>query len=340
MTETTLDPEDVLGHAAVWNASGRDVALATVVSTWGSAPRPAGSLLVVNDAGEFLGSVSGGCVEHAVIAEAVSVIRNGGTRRLRFGVTSEMAWDVGLACGGDIEIFLERIDDLELLDRLMDAREERRSIALATDLESGEHWLIEPGAEASADPLEAALHSEARAAQRGDRAVGVSFGGRRLFLNIFPPPRRMIIVGAVHIAQSLARIATLTGFEVTVVDPRSAYATAMRFPGVALSAQWPGEAVAARSPDVRTAVVTLSHDPKLDDPALGAALQSEAFYIGALGSRRTHARRVERLRRAGFAEDQIARIRGPVGLPLGARTPAEIALSIVAEAIGRARDRA
>jgi xanthine dehydrogenase accessory factor len=314
--------------------------LATVVATWGSAPRPAGSLLVVNDAGEFLGSVSGGCVESAVVEEAVAVIRDGGTRLLRFGVSSEMAWDVGLACGGEIEIFVERILDPARLDAILDARDAKRPIALASDLASGEHWAIPVDATTPIDPFLLELRAEAAIALREDRARRSEIEGRDVFVNVFLPPLRMIVVGAVHIAQPLARIAALAGFDVTVVDPRESYASALRFPGVALRVQWPEEGVTELAPDARTAVVTLSHDPKLDDPALCVALRSDAFYVGALGSRRTHAKRLERLRRAGFPAADLARIRGPVGLPLGARTPAEIALSVVAEAIGRLRNAA
>lgn len=336
----TLDPEDLLGHAAVWIASGHGVALATVVATWGSAPRPAGSLLVVNDAGEFLGSVSGGCVENAVVEEALAVIRNGGTRLLRFGVTREMAWDVGLACGGEIEIFVERVLDPTRIDAILDARDAKQPIALASDLATGEHWWIPADARSPEDPFLAVLHAEATSGLREDRARRIAIGGRDVFVNVFLPPLRMIVVGAVHIAQPLARIAALSGFEVTIVDPRERYATALRFPDVALRVEWPEEGVSDLAPDARTAVVTLSHDPKLDDPALCVALRSDAFYVGALGSRRTHAKRLERLRRAGFSDAELARIRGPVGLPLGARTPAEIAVSVVAEAIARLRNGA
>ena len=161
--------------------------------------------------------------------------------------------------------------------------------------------------------------------------------GRRLFLNVNNPPLRMIIVGAVHIAQPLSRMAVLAGYDVTVVDPRGAFASEERFPGLALNHDWPDEALAALAPDGRTAVVTLTHDPKLDDPALSAALRSDAFYVGSLGSRRTHTRRIERLAAEGFEPDDLARIRGPVGVDIGARTPAEIAASILAEVIAALR---
>jgi xanthine dehydrogenase accessory factor len=228
-----------------------------------------------------------------------------------------------------------------LLARLLEAKRARRAVAVVTDLASGEQWLLEPGA-AAIDALPANVVAEARAALRADRAGVLGAGvqcadGRELLVNVFPPTLRLVVVGAVHIAQPLARIAELAGFEVTLVDPRPAWASAARFPDREIVAAWPGEAFEALAPDARTAVVTLAHDPKLDDPALGAALRSDAFYVGALGSRRAHASRVERLRRAGFSREQLARISGPVGLAIGARTPAEIAVSIVAEMVERLR---
>ncbi|MYJ73189.1 MAG: xanthine dehydrogenase, partial [Rhodospirillaceae bacterium] len=169
-------------------------------------------------------------------------------------------------------------------------------------------------------------------AQRDDRSRTIETNdGRRLFLHVFNPPLRLLIVGAVHIAQSLAPIAALAGYAVTVIDPRGSFATADRFPGVILTDDWPDEALAALKPDARTAIVTLTHDPKLDDPALHSALRSDCFYIGSLGSCRTHASRVQRLQQAGFGSDEIARIRGPIGLDIGATSPAEIALAIMGE---------
>ncbi len=171
----------------------------------------------------------------------------------------------------------------------------------------------------------------AREALGRDRSGRIEDGGAALFVQVFNPPARLIVVGAVHIAQPLVPMAALAGDAVTVVDPRGAFATDRRFPGVSLTDDWPDQALAALAPDRRTAVVTLTHDPKLDDPALMAALRSEAFYIGALGSRRTHAARLERLREAGFDDTELARIHGPVGLSIGARSPAEIAVSILAQ---------
>ena len=222
--------------------------------------------------------------------------------------------------------------DRNLIDRLAAAKAGHRPVVVATDLASGEKTWIEGGSAAGPVRVDETLLAAADAAQRDDRSRTIETNdGRRLFLHVFNPPLRLLIVGAVHIAQSLAPIAALAGYAVTVIDPRGSFATADRFPGVFLTDDWPDEALAALKPDARTAIVTLTHDPKLDDPALHSALRSDCFYIGSLGSRRTHASRVQRLQQAGFGSDEIARIRGPIGLDIGASSPAEIALAIMGE---------
>ncbi len=215
----------------------------------------------------------------------------------------------------------------DLLQRLLEDRAAKRPVVLATRLTDGvQKLLYQTDTEGETGLLEAVR--EALASDKG-RVVATSDG--EWFLNVFNPPLRLIIVGAVHIAQPLARIGALAGYDVTVVDPRTAFASEDRFPGITLVTDWPDEAMAALAPDTRTAVVTLTHDPKLDDPALQAALRSPCFYIGALGSRKTHGTRRERLLAAGFDEAAFARINGPVGLSIGAKSPAEIAISIMAQ---------
>jgi len=217
------------------------------------------------------------------------------------------------------------------LDRALAASHSGTPAALATHLKSGRQAFIE-GEKIEGDlALDAVAVSGVRAALRDDRNTTIETAEGPVFVEVFNPPLRLIVVGAVHIGQPLAQIAALSGYAVTVVDPRSAFATGERFPGVALSTEWPDEILPRLAPDRRTAIVTLTHDPKIDDPALTAALKSQAFYIGALGSRKTHAARTHRLQKAGFSESEIARIRGPVGLAIGALTPAEIAVSILAE---------
>ncbi|MCX8134163.1 MAG: XdhC family protein [Roseococcus sp.] len=217
------------------------------------------------------------------------------------------------------------------LDSLLAARAARRPVVLAIRLGDGAQHLWPEEA------LPGALAEAARTALDLDRPQTLAFDGEAWFLQPFTPPLRLIVVGAVHVAQALAPLAAMLGYAVTVVDPRRAFATEERFAGVALNHDWPDEALAALSPDARTAVVTLTHDPKLDDPALDAALRSPAFYIGALGSTRTHAKRVARLKELGHDEAAIARIAAPVGLDIGAVTAPEIALSIMAEIVQRRR---
>jgi xanthine dehydrogenase accessory factor len=217
------------------------------------------------------------------------------------------------------------------LDHILAARAEKRPVALLTDLESGVQGVVTADEYfGDLDPGREALQA-ARDALRHDRSGRLQAVDGTLFAQVFNPPARLVLIGAVHISQPLAPMAALAGYAVSVVDPRRAFATDQRFPGVAMIDDWPDDAMAALAPDSRTAVVTLTHDPKLDDPALQAALNSEAFYIGALGSRKTHAARLERLRQAGFDDGQLARIHGPVGLGIGARSPAEIAVSILAQ---------
>lgn len=213
----------------------------------------------------------------------------------------------------------------ETLAALNAARKDRRAIVRATDLATGEEQLIDPYQDSS--PLGLA----AREAARADRSQPAQIGRRNWFLGVFNPPLDLVIIGAVHIAQPLAQIASLAGYGVRVIDPRTAFATAERFPGVALSHDWPDEALEKAPLGPRSAVVALTHDPKLDDPALTAALRSSCFYIGALGSKKTHAGRLARLKAQGFNDNELSRIHGPVGLNIGAKSPAEIAVSVVAE---------
>jgi xanthine dehydrogenase accessory factor len=326
MENSNSDPLDSAGH---WLDSERKVALATVTRTWGSAPRPEGSQMAVRDDGAFSGSVSGGCVEGAVIGEAQNALRDGRPRNLKFGVSNEDAWAVGLACGGTIEIHVAPVlapPQQSLVRELKKARDSHRAVVLATDLATGESVLRYPG-ESRGD----ALADAAKLQARKDQSASVEIGGRNWFLTVFNPPLDLAIIGAVHIAQPLARMAALAGYAVRVIDPRTAFATEDRFPGITLSHDWPDEALAAKPLGPRSAVVALTHDPKLDDPGLAAALKSEAFYIGALGSRTTHSKRLERLRANGFGDAELQRIRGPIGLDIGARSPAEIAIAVLAQ---------
>lgn len=304
--------------ALEWHRSGRGAVLATVVETWGSAPRPVGSQLVIDRDGAMEGSVSGGCVEGAVITEAMEAIENGKARLLDFGVSDDEAFAVGLACGGRIRVLVEPVGGVlpeALLAELVEARAKRRQIAYVADLET--------------DSRRLAAREEFADRFRLDRS-GVEEDART-FVAVHNPPLRMVIVGAVHIAQPLVMMARACGYDPTLIDPRPVFGSEERFTGYPILDDWPDEALAAHGLDARTAVVTLTHDPKLDDPAIKVAIRSECFYLGCLGSKRTHAKRVERLVAEGFNEAEIARIHAPVGLNIGALSPAEIAVSIMAQ---------
>jgi xanthine dehydrogenase accessory factor len=221
----------------------------------------------------------------------------------------------------------------ETVAALQDARSKRRAVTLATRLSDAAEALVYADKVEGALAGDAAVVAAARRAMEIGRSETVDIAGQKIFLNVYVPPARLIIVGAVHIAQALAPMATMLDFDVTVVDPRGAWATTNRFPGVKIVKEWADEAFQEMGLDASTAVVTLTHDPKLDDPALESALRSDVFYVGALGSRRTHAKRKERLAEAGISDEQFARIHGPVGLNIGAKSPAEIAVSILGQVI-------
>ncbi|OWK28372.1 putative xanthine dehydrogenase subunit A [Sphingomonas dokdonensis] len=288
------------------------MALATVVSTWGSAPRPRGSHMLVHEDGRFEGSVSGGCVEGDILDTAAQVIAGAPFAVKKYGVADASAWEVGLPCGGEISVMVQPVGadgfDPELFDRIAEARGDGQAITVTTDLETG--------------------HSDLRPVETGE-----------IFANRYDPPRRLIVVGAVQIAQSLVGLARTLGIETVVVDPRGRFLTEERFPDTTLDDRWPDEAVATYKPGPATAVVTLSHDTKIDDPALIAALAANTAYVGALGSRKSHAARLERLAAAGIAPADLDRIDGPVGLPIGAIGPAEIALSVAAAMVKAFHDR-
>jgi xanthine dehydrogenase accessory factor len=218
-----------------------------------------------------------------------------------------------------------------ILDRVVAAGREHRSVALASDIASGRQLLLDGDLAEGDLALDEAALGAVREALRADRNRTVETRTGRVFVEVFSPPRRCFVVGAVHIAQPLVQMLSLADYAVTVIDPRGSFATEARFPGVELTQEWPDEALERLQPDHRSAVVTLTHDPKLDDPALALALRSECFYVGALGSRRTHAARCSRLKEIGFSDTDLARIHGPIGLAIGGVSPAEVAISIVAQ---------
>lgn len=337
--------EALLDQIKAWFDKGRSVALATVIQTWGSSPRPAGALMAITDQGEISGSVSGGCVESAVIDAAQEVLVGGSPTRLHFGVAHEEAWEVGLSCGGEIEIFV-RVFKPEDLDQWREAivREERFCIALVIEGDQahlGSDWCIYRSGEILGIPSQpdpsSALHAAATAALSVGKTALIELEGDQIqeaFLQVVEPPRKLILVGGVHIAIPLASLADTVGFEVIVIDPRRLFSTTDRFPAVnRLLQEWPQDAFKRLVLTESTAVVMLTHDPKIDDPAIKIALASPAFYIGALGSRKTHQKRLDRLTDQGIDPIDLKQVHAPVGLNLGASTPEEIALAILAEII-------
>ncbi|MBF9032050.1 XdhC/CoxI family protein [Rhodobacterales bacterium HKCCE3408] len=316
------DFENMPERALAWHRAGRGAALATVVQTWGSAPRPVGSQLAIAGDGEMAGSVSGGCVEGAVVVAAMDAVTSGKHELLEFGVSDDEAFAVGLACGGTIKVFVEPVGrggmPTGLLEDLVAARAARKPIAYVVDTAGPDRHLSGPDDPGMADKF------------RRD-ASGMEGS---VYTGIHNPPLRMVIVGAVHIAQALIPMARIAGYDPILVDPRPAFAAAARFPGETIVEDWPDEALAEIGLDARTAVVTLTHDPKLDDPAIMAALRSDIFYLGCLGSSRTHAKRIARLTEAGFTLEELGHIHGPIGLRIGAVGPGEIAISILSEITG------
>ncbi|MFN4058965.1 MAG: XdhC family protein [Roseinatronobacter sp.] len=313
-------PDQIPEIALDWHRAGAGAALASVVQTWGSAPRQPGSQLAISGAGALMGSVSGGCVEGAVVAEALEALTDGRPRLLTYGVSDDSAFAVGLACGGTIRILVEPVGDgpqalsPAMLSQIVDARAARHAVGVLTDLDSFARRVVSPSD--FPDPF------------RADRS-GLQPDGA--FLTLHNPPLRLVVVGAVHIAQALLPMARMAGYDPVLVDPREAFASADRFPGERLVHDWPDAALDTMGLDARTAVVTLTHDSKLDDPAIIAALRSDVFYLGCLGSTRTHAKRLDRLRALGIDAGALSRIHAPVGLNIGAKTPAEIALSTLAQ---------
>lgn len=328
----------VTALAAAWVRAGYGVALATVVETWGSAPRPVGSRSAVRADGLFAGSVSGGCVEGEVVTEALEAIAQGQARMVTYGVADAVAWRAGLSCGGEIVIRIEPIVEgvfaPELLFAIVAALEARRATIRVVDLTSGAERLVQADALPEGDPItETCAAVFAAGASRR-----VETGAERRFFALAAPAARVCIVGAVHIAQSLAPMAAMIGLDVTVIDPRAAFLEAPRFARFRSFTAWPVEVIGRDVLlDPATAVVALAHRPDIDDPALIAALRAGCFYVGALGSRKSHARRVERLVALKIEPAMIERIRAPIGLDIGAAGPAEIAVSVLAEIVAAMR---
>ncbi len=304
--------DDILTPLSFWLKEKKKIALATVISTWGSSPRPVGGQMAIDSNGEIIGSVSGGCIEGAVIAEGINSLCDGKTRIKDYGVSNDMAWEVGLACGGELRILIQplQIED-DIIYSIVESIKKREPIKLKVNCITG---------------LRIIDNSLANETSFYDRV-------NNEFIHIIDPKPRLLIIGAVHIAQSLVKLATSADFEILLIDPREHFATQKRFPNCKIISEWPDTALLNFNLDKATHLVTLTHDPKIDDPALIYTLKKDMGYIGSLGSKKTHQKRCERLSSIGFNKNDLSKIHSPVGLDIKAKTPAEIAISILAEII-------
>jgi xanthine dehydrogenase accessory factor len=335
-----------------WAARDPDLAIATVVATAGSTPRPTGARLLVDRDGRMAGSVSGGCLEAAVIGEAQSTLAGEAPPRLlHYGISDEMGWEVGLACGGSVDIFVETVrwDGTDpVLVAVRDAVRAERGVALLTVVDgdaAGARVAIFDDGSMVGSLGDAARDTAVGEAARPRLVSGLAgreeVAGVSVFVDPIVPAPQLAVIGAVHIAIPLTRMAKAAGYRVSVIDPRTAFLTVERLPDAdARIARWPDDALPDLQLGPRDAAVCLAHDPKFEDPALGVLLRSRVGYVGAIGSRTTHGKRVARLREAGFDDEAIGRIHSPVGLDLGAATPEEIAVSILAEVVASRRGRA
>ncbi len=329
--------DDIHSKTLEWINAGHQVAIATVISTKGSSPRPVGSQMVAADNGAFIGSISGGCAEGAVVAELLDIIGHGKSKRFTLNINQNQLQPISLTCGGEIEVFLEKVSDVTWLKKLIELSQTGQGASICTDLETGNKTIVpftttDHDSEHGSQFVQAVDHIRSN----GKNFI-VKIADRNCFFQAIQPPLQLIVVGAVHSAQQLTAMAQAHGYIVTLIDPRNDFATKSRFPNINIIEAWPVAAIKQIQLDKRTAIVVLSHDPKLDDPALKEALASDAFYIGALGSKKTHAGRIQRLQKLGFSKSVLGRICGPVGISIGAMTPEEIAVSIMAEIIQKYR---
>jgi xanthine dehydrogenase accessory factor len=332
---------EIIQQIREWQAAGEQVAVATVTRVIGSAPRPVGARLAISSSGAFAGSVSGGCVEGAVIQEAALTLREGRPRLLHFGISEEMSWEVGLACGGAIDVLVQEARPA-IWNRVAELVARNEPCVLLTLVSGG---AMGTQAVVTAKGFPGDFPHPGAAAMAQEALAGAAPGARlvadAVLVEPFFGPAHLIVFGGVHAAIPLTQMAQLLGFRVTVVDPRSRFANRERFPRAdRVLVAWPAEAMAELAVDGRSAIVILTHDPKIDEPALLSALESQAFYVGAIGSRKTHAARRQRLAALGVPAEKLARIHGPIGLDLGGGSPEEMALAILAELIAVRHGRA
>lgn len=342
---------EILADLDRWQEENEEIALATLAVVRGSAPRLPGARLCLTRSGKMAGSVSGGCVENDVLERAIQVLDSGQPVLATYGIADELGLQVGLSCGGSIDVLIEPFVPTDAWHTLRQAVQEQRPAALAIGLAPasllGRKMTV--GEDASVGSVDASLDEQVVAEARrllpegGTRLLTLPWRGEEatIFVEAFPPPLRLFIIGGTHTAVPLCRMATELGFRVTVIDARSMFAVDERFPDAAeVVRAWPDEVLAKTTLDAYSYLVILTHDPKFDLPTLVQALRSDARYIGAMGSRATHEARKAQLRQQGFSEADLARIRAPIGLDIGSRTPEEIAVAILAEMLAVRRGKA
>jgi xanthine dehydrogenase accessory factor len=337
--------QDILETIAQWEQAGERIALATVIKVEGSAPRSEGAKMAISGDGKIAGSVSGGCVESAVAQEAMTVLATGTPTIVRYGINRNMMWDVGLSCGGAIEVFIEPLLLSGSKDPLLDwgfVVGPNHPLAVCTIVRGpkdvGQRIAVHADGSLTGSFRDPQVQTQAceRAEEliAAGQSMTVSAGEFEIFVDVSLPEPQLIVVGAVHIAVSLCEMASLAGFSVTVIDPRSALCNRERFPGAKqLIVDWPEDALPKLTIDENTYVAVLTHDEKFDDPTLLRVLGSRARYVGAIGSKKTQALRRQRMLDAGVSSEAVERLRGPIGLDIGARLPQEIAVAILAEII-------
>ncbi len=334
--------KELLPQITTWSREGKPFALARVIQTWGSSPRPVGSALIISRDGEMAGSVSGGCVEGAVVKEAKNVMSQQLGKRLAFGVSDDEAWSVGLTCGGKVQVYLQSFATGEsqeaiVWQALIQSLNENKSGVLMTTLTDGattNAFLSMEGKMVGA-PMPDGLQEKAREAYSKRVHESITIGETQYFIHVFPRRSQLLIIGAAHITADLVQLAHLHDFETIVIDPRGAFADRTQFVQApdSIVVKYPSEVLDQYPLDAYSYAVVLSHDPKIDDDALKILLRSKVAYIGALGSRKTHDKRVARLSQAGFSEEDIKRIEAPIGVDINALGAKEIALSIMASVI-------
>ena len=310
------DVDDILTPTSIWLQKKRRIALATVISTWGSSPRPVGGQMAIDENGEIIGSVSGGCIEGAVISEGIKSINDGKSRIKDYGITNNMAWEVGLACGGELKILIQPLDlEDKIVYSIVDKIKKREIVKLRIDCSTGSRKID----------------------NTIDNQISHFDKSKNEFIHVIDPKPRLFIIGAVHIAQALVSLANIADYETILIDPRDHFATKDRFPKCTIINEWPDEALSRFHLDKSSHLVTLTHDPKIDDLALISCMKKNIGHIGSLGSKKTHSKSCERLLEKGFNKIQLSKMHAAIGLEIKAKTPAEIATSILAEIINYRR---